>query len=232
MKNYAILVQNLENLLAESFESQNKSKAIKILKEIKGNTKLKFLYTLVENLTNGTVQPQEVDSFINENIKVAKRIDFSCFDKLVKSNSKKPENKLINAIGTVLFENKTIFNISDYNNAYEIVKNQLVDRNSVELNKKAQITEIKKSSITLDKEDRTLLESFINLSTDEDRQSFFKSLIGEGVTALDTHIGKTTDVNTKLKLYETKDMLHSLVFDENHVEKMVKVHELKKELLS
>lgn len=230
MKNYALIVKGIEDLLVESYEKKDKATVSKMLLELKNNTKLKFLYTLVENLRNGKVAQNNVDTYINENIKFAKTLDFTEFDSLVNKDVLDESTELLESIGTLLFEDKTIFNMSKYHNAFDIVKQHLVESNTWEATYRGKLAEYSKSYVTMDSSDKQLFEQFLR-TPKTDRAGMFKKMVTECVEVLNTSIQKMDDSEIKLKLYETKDMISKYEYDDSYVEKIVKIHELKKSLL-
>lgn len=230
MKNYALITEGINNILLESYTNKDKKKTQQILKEIKSNKPLKYLITIVNNLKNGEVQPMFVDDFINENIKTAKEMDFSSFDKILKE-SKSESNELLENIGIILFEEKTVFNLSKYTKAYNVVKTHLVEANTWKENITGKLKTLSTDYSKLGDEDKKLFESFIKANTSE-KQAIYSSTKEECLKILKEHIKHSSDNTMKLKLYETKDMILNLSENsDSYIKNMVKLHELKKDLL-
>lgn len=227
MKNYALITEQLSDLLVESYEKKDKKFTNKLIKEVRENKKLKSLYALVYNLKYGKVNESSVDNFIQENIKASKEFDFSEFDNiLTEALSEKYSNEVLDSIGVLLFEKKSIFNLQEYNNAYNVVKNNLLK----ETLKKNKLTkEINESS--LDVEDKRLVEKFMQ-SSKEEKITLFRENKEQCISAINKKLKETDSSETKLKLYEVKDMLSNMEYDDKEfIQEMVKVHELKKNLL-
>ena len=77
MKNYTLVIQGLQGLLAESYLNEDKKTTTKIFNLLKENSELFKLFTIVTNLRNGRVSEESVDGFINENVQFAKDINYS-----------------------------------------------------------------------------------------------------------------------------------------------------------
>jgi hypothetical protein len=229
MKNYALITEGIHKLLLESYETKDKDLTKKILNEIKSNKKLQLLYTVVDNLKNGDVNPEYVDDFINENIKYAKNNDFSSFDTLL--NESYESNDLIDSIGIILFESKTPFNLSKYTKAYDVVKTHLLAKNTWQQKAKQKLQEMNAHYVELsDEQDKALFESFIKSDT-AGKKEIYQTTKKECINILNEHIANCNIDSTKLKLYETKDFIMSLPEDDNIYMNLAKLHELKKELL-
>ena len=230
MKNYALITEGIDKLLVEAYEKKDKATTKAVLNEIKSNKKLQTLYTLVDNLKNGEVDVENIDFFIKENIEFAQKTDFSTFDKLLESELAE-SNLLIESIGVILFEKRTPKNLIKYSKAFNNVRNHLKEKNTwkQELSKKLEEQSVLYKDLS--NEDKTLFENFIK-SSKEGKKEIHESIKKECVELLNTHIKESSDLSMKVKLYETRDMILSLnESDENYINNIVKMHDLKKGLL-
>lgn len=231
MKNYALITQGIEDLLIESYENNDKKTVKTLLSELKKNPKLKVLYAVVDNLKNGEVPVSEVEAFIKENIEVAKSIDFSEFDRLIKESKDDQQSELLTNIGILLFKTKNIANISEHYAAMAYVKNHLIELNSWESKYVNEVQQMLKETSTLSNEDKLLFEQFLVLDENGKKQAF-DNLSNECISILNEQIKGVDDKDIKLKLYETKDKIASLEFNKtSYVENLVVLHTLKKDLL-
>lgn len=230
MKNYALITENINNLFVELYKDKDKTTIKQLVKEIKSNKDLQYLYTIVDNLKNGEISPEYVDDFIMENISAAKSKDFSGFDKML-TEGLNAEDELINHIGYILFENKTVFNLPEYTKSYNFVKTHLIERNTWKENLSEQLAECSVIYEQLEQDDKKLFETFLKENR-EGKLKLYKETKEECIKAINNHIKETTDLSTKVKLYETKDFINSFE-DENEVfvENIAKLHDLKKQLL-
>lgn len=231
MKNYALITKGIEDLLVESYEKNDKGTINALLKELKSNPKLKTLYAIVDNLKNGEVPVRKIDAFINENIRMAKAIDFSEFDKLIKEEREEEKSELIECIGVLLFKDKTASTISEHYRASLFVKNHLIEVNTWEEDYKTKLAEYSKKYVKMDTADKALFESFIKTKS-VDREELFNNLVSECITVIEGQIAGDVTLADKVRLYEAKDRVSSIEYNkEDYADKMVKIHLLKKGLI-
>ena len=229
MKNYTLVIQGLESLLAEAYEAKDKKSAAKILKIFKENKELSKLYSIVDNLKKGDVNETTVDQYINENISFAKRVDYSKIEFPFEKNMVS-ENDFYNHVGTILFEEKSAFNINSYNKAYQAVKNHLLDEIESKKRKSSTARKISEAIESVDSEDKMLVESFIKTPSNE-RQNLFESLKSECISNINKHISECENPELKVKMYETKDVILEMSFKaESYISDMLKIHDLNKNL--
>lgn len=233
MKNYALITEGINNLLVEFYGKKDKKNIKALLTEIKSNKEIKYLYTIVDNLKNGEVSPQSVDSFINENIKAAKELDLSILDNLLDEGVLRTDstNEIIDSIGYILFENKTVFNLSEYTKAYEEVKTHLIEKNTWKDNLRNELLKCEADYSTLDSEDKLLFENFFK-SNKTEKLKLYKEMKEECLSLISEHIKNETNATTKVNLYETKEVITEMKDDdENYVQYIAKLHDLKKKLI-
>lgn len=230
MRNYALITESIDNLFVDLYKSKDKKTIKRLVNEIKNNKDLQILYTIVDNLKNGEVSKEYVDDFINENVKAAKAKDFSSFNKMV-DDVVIESNELLDSIGTILFEEKTVFNLAQYTKAYNQVKTHLIEKNTWREELSSTLNECSVEYTELEETDKKLFESFIK-SNSEGKTKLYNTTKEECIELLNKHIQETTDLSTKVKLYETKDMVMQLNEGETLVPDMVKLHNLKKGLLN
>jgi len=222
-------IKPLDTLLLEAYQNKDKKAATKILSEVKKNPKHKMLYALVDNLKNGSVPTTDVDAFINENIEMAKTLQISKLKPLFE-NKDTESDTLMQAITTLLFEGKTAMNMSDYYKSFAIVRENLKAINTSQEDFNEELTSFGTAYESLDSADKVIVENFFKTPYSQ-RATIFESLAKECVDLLSENIKESTNTNEKLKLYEAKDMISNYKFsDENFVEHLVNLHELKKDL--
>lgn len=228
MKNYALITKGIEDLLLESYETKDKDNINKLLKELKNNSKLKTLFSIVDNLKSGDIPPHKVDAFIKENINIARKIDFSEFDSLIDDNVETTE--LLESIGIILFNEKNAINISEHYRAYDVVKKNLNENLKYKEEYENKLAEYSEKYIKLDVEDKALFEQFFTTNSNG-RKKVFESLVTECTDLLNEKISEVDDLQVKLKLYETKEIISSCKYNtEDYAEKMTMIHELKKDI--
>ena len=234
MKNYALIIESINTALIESFEKEDKQKIKDLITEIKSDKALKYLYTIVDNLKNGVVNQSNVDEFINENIKAIKTIkegSFKMFDNILNESTVKSTNDLSQHIGVILFEEKNIFNISEYNKSFEAVKEHLINENTWRNKLSNELTGLSSEFETLDEDDKHIFETYLKSSNKEKKQ-VFSEMKNECVELINQHLNSTESSDTKVKLYEARDMITKLNDDtENFEANIVKLHDLKKGLI-
>jgi hypothetical protein len=229
MRNYVLIIQGFEGILAEAFSNEDKKTTLKTLKVIKENSELAKLYTIVNNLRNGKVSEENVDSFINENIAFAKSIDYKKIA-FPLDKSQKSDFQLHNDLGTILFEKKSAFNISEYNAAYSNVKKNLLEKKITLEKTKTIASKINESFNQIDIEDKVLVEKFVKTPVSE-RVNIFDETRSECIKQISKQINEHDDLETKVKMYKTKDIISEMVYNEkNYISDMVKIHELNKQL--
>lgn len=229
MKNYALIVQGFESILKESYEKNDKRSTSTILNEIKSNKELSKLYAIVDNLKRGKVTEETVDTFINENIEFAKEINYSKI-KFPLSNNIKSDEEIYNSIGKILFEEKNPFNLIEYNEAYNIVRSNLLESHFKQKNLKETVQRLNESLKDLDEVDKVLVEGFVSTPKNE-RSILFETAKSTCITLISKHISNCDDDNSKLKMYETKDVVYAMNYNEsNFINDMLKLHNFNKQL--
>jgi hypothetical protein len=82
----------------------------------------------------------------------------------------------------------------------------------------------------LDEADKVIVESLFKTPHSQ-RASIFENLAKDCTDMLSENIKNTNSTTEKLKLYEVKDTISSYkIEDENFIENLLQLHELKKEL--
>lgn len=230
MKNYALIVQGFESILKESYEKKDKKTTSSILNEIKSNKELSKLYAIVDNLKRGKVNEDNVDNFINENIEFAKEINYSKI-KFPFNNTVKSDEEIYNSIGKILFEEKNPFNLIEYNEAYSNVRNNLLESNLTQKNLKETVQKLNESLQTLDDVDKVLVEGFVSTPKNE-RSVLFETAKATCITLINKHISNCDSDSSKVKMYETKDVVFSMNYNENtFINDMLKIHNFNKQLV-
>jgi len=230
MKNYALIVQGFESILKESYEKNDKKTTSTILNEIKSNKELSKLYAIVDNLKRGKVAEENVDNFINENIEFAKQVNYSKI-KFPFNNSIKSDEEIYNSIGKILFEEKNPFNLMEYNEAYANVRNNLLESNIRQKNLKKTVQKMNESLKSLDEADKILVEGFVSTPKNE-RGMLFETAKSTCITLINKHISNCEDDSSKIKMYETKDVVFSMNYNEsNFINDMIRLHNFNKQLV-
>jgi frataxin-like iron-binding protein CyaY len=229
MRNYVLVIQGFEGILAEAYSNSDKSTAAKVLTTIKGNPEIAKLYTIVNNLRKGDVNESTVDSYIKENIEFSKGINYKKIAFPI-ANEIKSDYDLHNDIGTILFEEKTAYNINRYNSAYNSVKENLLKAKTLETKTSEVAKKISEGLNQMDKEDKILVEKFIKTPEGE-KVTIFESTKSECLKHISKHISDCEDVSSKIKMYEAKDAVLDMAFNEkSYISDMVKIHNLNKQL--
>lgn len=229
MKNYTLVIQGLQGLLAESYLNEDKRTTTKIFNLLKENSELFKLFTIVTNLRNGRVSEESVDGFINENIQFAKGINYRHI-KYPFSKEIKSDDSFFNEIGTVLFEEKTPFNIEKYTNAYQSVRNHLLSLNKSDEKIFSMAKSVNENLSKIDSEDKVLVESFIKAPL-EDKSQLFENTKKSCLELISEHISNVDDIQTKVKMYEVKDKILTMEFNsKTYIQDIVKIHNLSKDL--
>jgi len=229
MKNYTLVIQGLQGLLAESYLNEDKKTTTKIFNILKENSELFKLFTIVTNLRNGRVSEESVDGFINENVQFAKDINYK-YIKYPFSKDLTSDDSFFNEIGTVLFEEKTAFNIEKYTNAYQNVRNHLLALNKSDEKIFSMAKSVNENLSKIDAEDKVLVESFIKAPL-EDKSSIFENTKNSCLEIISEHISQVDDVQTKVKMYQVKDKVLNMEFDtKTCIQDIVKMHNLSKDL--
>jgi hypothetical protein len=230
MKNYALIVQGFEGILKESYDKNDKKTTSNILNEIKSNKELSKLYVIVDNLRRGKVTEETVDNFIRENIEFAKAIDYSKI-KFPLSENVKSDEEIYNNIGKILFEEKNPFNLVDYNEAYANVRKNLLESNLIQKNLKETVQKLNESFEALEEADKVLVEGFISTPKNE-RNNLFESTKATCINLISKHIANADDDSSKVKMYEAKERVASMNYDEStFISDMIKIHEFNKQLI-
>lgn len=229
MKNYTLVIQGLQGLLAESYLNEDKRTTTKIFNLLKENSELFKLFTIVTNLRNGRVSEESVDGFINENVQFAKDINYRRI-KYPFSKEIKSDDSFFNEIGTVLFEEKTPFNIEKYTNAYQNVRSHLLSLNKSDEKIFSMAKSVNENLSKIDAEDKFLVESFIKAPL-EDKGQLFESTKKSCLELISEHISQVDDIQTKVKMYEVKDKILTMEFNsKTYIQDIVKIHNLSKDL--
>ena len=229
MKNYTLVIQGLQGLLAESYLNEDKRTTTKIFNLLKENSELFKLFTIVTNLRNGRVSEESVDGFINENVQFSKDINYRHIKYPFSKEIKSDEN-FFNEIGTVLFEEKTPFNIEKYTNAYQSVRNHLLSLNKSDEKIFSMAKSVNENLSKIDAEDKVLVESFIKAPL-EDKSMLFESTKKSCLEIISEHISQIDDIQTKVKMYEVKDKILTMEFNsKTYIQDIVKIHNLSKDL--
>jgi chaperonin cofactor prefoldin len=230
MKNYALIVQGFESILKESYDKNDKKTTSTILNEIKSNKELSKLYVIVDNLKRGKVSEGTVDSFINENIQFAKEINYSKI-KFPLSENIKSDEEIYNSIGKILFEEKSPFNLMEYNEAYSNVRNNLLESNSKQKNLKETVQKLSESFEILEDADKVLVEGFVSTPKNE-RGNLFEVAKSTCINLIAKHISNTDDDSSKVKMYETKEVVSSMNYSEDtFISDMIRLHDFNKQLV-
>ena len=230
MKNYALIVQGFEGILKESYEKNDKKTTSKILNEIKSNKELSKLYAIVDNLKRGKVTEETVDNFIKENIEFAKGIDYAKINFPLSSKVKSDE-EIYNNIGKILFEEKNPFNLVEYNEAYSNVRSNLLETNMKAKNIAETAKKLTESFEVLDEADKILVEGFISTPKNE-RGNLFEATKTTCINLISKHIADCDDDSTKVKMYEAKERVSTMAYDEStFINDMIKIHEFNKQLV-
>lgn len=229
MKNYTLVIQGLQGLLAESYLNEDKKTTTKIFNLLKENSELFKLFTIVTNLRNGRVSEESVDGFINENVQFAKNINYKSI-KYPFSKEIKSDESFFNEIGTVLFEEKTPFNLEKYTNAYQSVRNHLLSLNKSDEKIFSMAKSVNENLSKIDAEDKVLVESFIKAPL-EDKSMLFESTKKSCLEIISEHVSQVDDIQTKVKMYEVKDKILTMEFNsKTYIQDIVKIHNLSKDL--
>ncbi len=230
MKNYALIVQGFESILKESYDKNDKKTTSTILNEIKSNKELSKLYVIVDNLKRGKVSEGTVDSFINENIQFAKEINYSKIKFPLNGNIKSDE-EIYNSIGKILFEEKNPFNLMEYNEAYSNVRNNLLESNLKQKNLKETVQKLSESFEVLEDADKVLVEGFVSTPKNE-RSNLFEVAKSTCINLIAKHISNADDDSSKVKMYETKDVVSSMNYsEETFISDMIRLHDFNKQLV-
>jgi hypothetical protein len=230
MKNYALIVQGFESILKESYEKNDKKTTSTILNEIKSNKELLELYAIVDNLKRGKVTEENVDSFIKENIQFAKEINYSKI-KFPFNSAIKSDEEIYNSIGKILFEEKSPFNLMEYNEAYSNVRNNLLESNLKQKNLKETVQKLSESFETLEDADKVLVEGFVSTPKSE-RGNLFEVAKSTCINLIAKHISNADDDSSKIKMYETKDVVSSMSYnEETFISDMIRLHDFNKQLI-
>lgn len=230
MKNYALIVQGFESILKESYSKNDKKTTATILNEIKSNKELSKLYAIVDNLKRGKVTEETADSFINENIQFAKEINYSKI-KFPLSENTKSDEEIYNSIGKILFEEKNPFNLMEYNEAYSNVRKNLLETEFKQKNLKETVQKLNESLKDLDDVDKVLVEGFVSTPKGE-RINLFEVAKKTCINLINKHISDSDNDSSKVKMYETKDMVLSMNYnEETFIGDMVKLHDFNKQLV-
>jgi len=230
MKNYALIVQGFESILKESYDKNDKKTTSTILNEIKSNKELLMLYAIVDNLKRGKVTEGTVDSFINENIQFAKEINYSKI-KFPFNSAIKSDEEIYNSIGKILFEEKSPFNLMEYNEAYSNVRNTLLESNLKQKNLKETVQKLSESFEVLEDADKVLVEGFVSTPKSE-RGNLFEVAKSTCINLITKHISNSDDDSSKVKMYETKDVVSSMNYSEDtFISDMIRLHDFNKQLV-
>jgi hypothetical protein len=230
MKNYALIVQGFESILKESYDKNDKKTTSTILNEIKSNKELSKLYVIVDNLKRGKVSEGTVDSFINENIQFAKEINYSKI-KFPINSAIKSDEEIYNSIGKILFEEKSPFNLMEYNEAYSNVRNNLLESNLKQKNLKETVQKLSESFEVLEDADKVLVEGFVSTPKSE-RGNLFEVAKSTCINLIGKHISNADDDSIKVKMYETKDVVSSMSYnEETFISDMIRLHDFNKQLM-
>lgn len=230
MKPYVLISHHISERLVESFSKKEKSP---LLNKVVKDRDLSGLYTIVENLKKSKIDPQDVDQFIQENIKFAKTLNLSKFDDTAKTLNEGfdwSECSLIKDINTVLFEQKNVYNLQDYTNSYRRVKNHLINLSEKDNKIRETLDNLSERLESLDEDDKVLFENYVK---HEDKKLFVENEVQKYLEVLQEMIDTTTDLEDKVALFKVKTTILESKFEgDEDIKKMLEIHNLIKELKS
>ena len=119
----------------------------------------------------------------------------------------------------------------EYNEAYSNVRNNLLESNNILKNLKETVGKMNESLKNLDEADKTLVEGFVS-TPKNDRNMLFEVAKSTCITLIEKHISNCEDDVTKIKMYETKDVVYSMHYNENDfTNDMLILHNFNKQLI-
>lgn len=218
MKDLVKIKNKLDDLIKESYLSENKEQTKAIFQELSENTNLKILYYCVNNLQNPPVlNESEIVEFIDENVKLAKTINSVDLKRLASELKDVELSILDEQINTVLFSTKDAFNFAEYSGAktgiFEAIKS------------KRRPTTLNLSEYS--EEDLEFVKKVIS-----DPEPVFQNLCKECLDVLEQKLETEADLNTKLLIYETREkILQSQINFKFSPENVIEILNLKNDLL-
>lgn len=228
MKNYLTIVEKLNSGLVGAYKTNNKALAKNIVEQFK-NPKLATLNKAIHNLSNERISPEMVDKFIQENVDFVRKYDYSDLNTFL-SEEKTRSNEYLSDLGMILFEEKNIHNLADYTRAYQNVRNRLIENFQWKKSADEKMSSLEESISSLDDDDKLMVENYIKNDV-IGRKNIFEDVKNECVQMIKDFIGKETSLETKLNLYETKEIISNMSpSSEDYIPSLVKLHQLKKEL--
>lgn len=194
MKEIVKIKKGLDVLIEGAFRDKSAIQPSLIFEELSQDKNLQLLYFCVNNLQNPPLMAEsEIGDFIDENIKLAQQIETGLLQESAKSVKDLNLSELDEAIGLVLFENRSALNFTSYNKSRKLIHESISNK-------------VKTPSIDLQEYDQTDIE-FVKEYI-ENPEEKVKQICKECISILDEKLADDTiDNETKLLVFETKTKL-------------------------
>lgn len=221
-------------MLVEAIQNKNKELTKKLTTALKEDKSFAKAYMLIHNLEQGVEsKTYDVDSFIQENRKVAKGLNLESIKQFKLNINKKDMSKqfpILEHINVVLFKEVTPYNLSTVTESIEVVKNHLTEIK--ERGTKLDIEVLEEKYSLLPKEDQQfILECY--KSSPEQIEEMFSGKQKAIISKLKTILEQTENTEDKLLIFETKEKVQDLKFDSNNfAQTLIEMYSLEKEIIS
>lgn len=224
MRQYSLIKEMFENSLLEASKT-DANIANKLKNRLVSDTQLTNLWKLIENFERNDIEETMVDEYIQENIKMALQQKWQLTEYVKEAVKRVKPNDLNIAIGILLFEKKTPFNLHEYTVAYNTVKDHLtsISRTQREVN-----SMLRQSKDKMGAQEYDFLVKYVE--SQKKGENFAKKYIDESIKIVKSKINETVDLNDKVGLYEVKDELTSWDVNKVSYEQLLHVHNLIKSL--
>lgn len=219
MKEIVKIKKGIDFLIESAFHNESLIQPNIIFEELGQDTNLQLLYFCVNNLQHPPLMSEsEINDFIDENVKLAKEIQPNTLKQSLKLLENLELSDLDRAIGTLLFENRTALNFTDYNNSRKIIYESILNK-------------VKTPALNLDEfdpKDVQFVKEYI-----ENPEEKVKQICNECIAILDEKIcDDNIDAETKLLVLQTKTkLLENQINCKFQPENVIDLLNLKKNLI-
>jgi hypothetical protein len=211
--------KGIDVLLENSYKKSDKSATQLIFESIGEDKNVQILYFCATNLESPPkLSDEEIEEFINENIILGKSIEKTNLKKYTRTLSKVELSPLEQAINTILFENRTALNFTNYNESRAMVVEHIKSKNKI----------LSENLTEYSSEDILFAKMYAN-----DPDGTYKNICEDCIGILDEKLtSDDVENDVKILIYRTKERIYESQIKEGPlVKNVLEMLKLKEELL-
>lgn len=165
------------------------------------------IYFAIENLQSGIIQESEIDNYINFNILFLKENNILFKNINIEKTIITPIDE---SIQYLIDNERSPKNLYIYNKHYDNIKQHILS-NEIRLNESSIFENYNKLFDQIPADIKIILEE---ISIIEDKKAYFLNIQENIINTIKQELSKTTNVDEKLLLYEAKENISSINYDE------------------